>query len=550
MQDLLDFVANVRIPAWLWQGAVIVFVGLIIEETIRRVFRFRRYLKRQAQELRELLTDISCQVNKLSQRVDEVEQNIEERAETWTTEVDALDERIQVILDATKIEADLAFRGRILYTEKRYDEARDILSSAIDSGTAPASARYYRGLCHLKLGKGFLAEAAADFEQAIRQENNHPDWYLTLASTLLRLQKWNDAESYANEAIACGVSNRSAAWSVIGKARFRIGSYDDALDAYSQCPPTYPAAAEGMGEVLIRQAEQVTVGSKAEYWQRAIDHYTQAISAAPKNSNYSLYKAMAHLKRGKAEDWERAMQDFDLAEGKSRGRDTKVFERRGDAWFDKAVGASDEESRAAALVEATENYVKGLKVAPASYSPVFRVKLSGVYQKLGQVDFALEHAKRAVEGNPNHVRNHLVLVTCLLWAGRWKEAKEAAQACIECARRFGSHNAGTIWGSFFRALSTVLGLESNQECAIECQSFIKERRSYPKFDPSMWDWAVAKHKVDKALEGTPSQKECINLLSKLLDAKFESGADEDPEFLKNVNKLLALFGSQQSDGVG
>jgi len=528
-------------PAWLWQGILLILAGLLVQWGIRRGCRARDDLRRQARELHDELGQLSAEVAGMAARIGEAEEDLSQRADTWRDEIAGLEERVRVLLDASSIETDLTFRGRLLWSERRYADANDVLSRAIESGNPPAQAFYYRGLCRMKLGRDQWSGAVSDFQVAASAERAQPDWLLALGQALIRLGRWREARGAAQGALDRGATDRSAAWTLVGWAEEGLRQHELALEAFRQCASTYPAAAEGIGRVLTQMADKATTEpGRSMAWGDVFRHYTEAISAAPRSSSLRVQRAAAYVHHDAEGEWGRAMADFSEAERISRGRDTSVFRERGDAWFDKGAASADLELARACFTEAAADYMKGARMSPPTYAPVFRTRLSGVYQRLNQKELALEQARLSVEGNPAYVRNRMCYVQCLLWNVRWGDARSEAEDLFRLAATHSPHSPSGVWAAFFAVAASLSMLDEQHVTHALVSRFTAERRALPEFDPSLWDWARVDEAVSVALAPNRSLARAWDLLKRLLVTRWPDRC-EPAAFSEMERELLAAI---------
>jgi tetratricopeptide (TPR) repeat protein len=134
------------------------------------------------------------------------------------------------------------------------DEAMQAFQTAIDlSGGRYASAEF--GLGYLLYLEGKPGEAEGVIRRGLEVDGNSPDGYVILGMTLLRLDRPDEAEKSAREAIL-RKPNLALPYLVLADVHARRGEYLmqlRALDAYLKLEPTGPASER------VRQAREVVL---------------------------------------------------------------------------------------------------------------------------------------------------------------------------------------------------------------------------------------------------------------------------------------------------
>lgn len=483
---------------WLYLifGAVLSVV--IIPIILLLVWPWRR-VKRRMESMEKESTDLRNQLDKDRQESfswrEELQKSLEKSLET----IETIEKRVEIVAEKIGLKGDLLAWGRLMFSEGNLDEAITSFSELLDSEPSNNTARFYRGLCYLRKGRRYSKKAIEDLKIAVKADETNPDQHLALARAYLRAGNGKLSQEEATNALYWGVSDRLEAKVIIGSARLSKQDYDGAIDAFKECPLTHTPAATGWGQALINKARNSVDGEeKLRTYTEAIEVFDQAINLNPTPGDYYTFRAIAYAERNRPGDWDKAVENW--KEAKTRvPRDTKPWETMGDAIYQRAISLPAGTHRDEGLKEALNNYTEALKRTTAEpYKPVLRNKRSVVYQLLGEFEKAFSETKAGVQENPNYAQNFMALATAAISAFAWKEAINAASSGIAIVEEE-EGRAGTIWCLLFRIIGRCGDYQPLQNSLEDCKRLVDELENCQDFDPTRWEWPVAKERLEQAM---------------------------------------------------
>ncbi|HMB71341.1 MAG TPA: tetratricopeptide repeat protein, partial [bacterium] len=308
-----------------------------------------------------------------------------------------------------------------------------------------------RGRLGMAYAAANLPEAAAQcFDQARAMDPGEPRWWYHAALTRADTGDLPLAAALMDSVIA-RESDFAPAWWRRGEWLLAVGDLEGAESCFlraTELKPDHPGGWVGLARVRLQQgraadASEILEGILAQDSLRAFIPYVQQLLGTAYARLGRLDEAKVLLARGRSgrppwsDRWERELDEYRVSRAErvqasvkalksgrydqaleileplreSHPGDVRVLEQIGVAYFN--LGRLD---------EAEEAFQAWIALAPEE--PAALQAMSAVRGARGDVDRALELARRALELNPRQTRGHRRLAEVLLAAGRPEEALE------------------------------------------------------------------------------------------------------------------------------
>ena len=206
-----------------------------------------------------------------------------------------------------------------------------------------ATQHYARG-CALQNEKKYT-EAIDEYSKAIELNPNNADVYLNRGSVYHELQKYNEAIRDYTRVLELD-SNYAYAYNNRGNAYKNLGKYDDAIRDYTcavELKPNYAIAYGNLGHLYF----------KLEKYSEAIQSYNKAIELIPNFTELYYSRGVSYSYLGK---YDEAIRDFDKA--------IELNPNFWQAYYWKGVTYQNSER----YDEAIKNFQKSLSINP-NYQP-------------------------------------------------------------------------------------------------------------------------------------------------------------------------------------
>lgn len=422
---------------------------------------------------------------------------------TQLTQLQELGDRLKADITALREEfrsSDVLLHGKVLFYQQKYRDAASLFEEAVRTDRKNPHNRYWLGLALLRDRRPgdaleHLAVAADSLED--------PDVYQALGEAEFRLRMTEPAEQHLEKALTLGSRNREAILMLLAKVQV------------TSSPAKAKATLERLvnenpynGSAVIELAEiQISEGS----YDDAISVCDKAISLNSQNWGVYPLRAEARLMRNAPKDVDLARADLETARA-GNPRDYNIYRVGGQDLVKRALSTPDREAQERLLDEAAELYARGLERIPGGFKALLYSAQSFVYLALNNPEKVEDSARKAVEANPDHINNHLMLCAALMANRRWPAVKRAAQK--------GHGTAGRAGRSYLRTYDILAGIFSGERIADlrpDMRELAQELRAASSLVADRREWVYIRPATWETLCPGEAEKKLAGLLISLMD---------------------------------
>ncbi|HWS03773.1 MAG TPA: tetratricopeptide repeat protein [Gammaproteobacteria bacterium] len=342
----------------------------------------------------------------------------------------------------------LVLRAGVRYKLGDAQRAQQDLQAAVNA--YPKNIELHLALARLLLDKQDLAGATAQFKQVIKREPGHPDALYSLGLLAMEQQQYKQAETYFRMLVETGKRDHEA-WYYLARVQEQRGDLKQALLGYervgdgdywldAQARMASLTAKLGDMESARQQLQSLRLRdpnlalrlylvegeilSEAGQLREALALYNQVLAETPNNHDVLYARALIAER----------LNDLKLAEDDLRriiSEDPKNYHALNALGYTLA-DRTDRLQEALALIE------KAVALAPDE--PAIVDSLGWVYYRLGNLDAAAEHLKRAYELSRGDAE-----IAAHYGAVLWEQGKrKEARALWDKARRADPENRALL----------------------------------------------------------------------------------------------------------
>ena len=342
----------------------------------------------------------------------------------------------------------LVLRAGVHYKLGDAQRAQQDLQAAVNA--YPKNIELHLALARLLLDKQDLAGATAQFKQVIKREPGHPDALYSLGLLAMEQQQYKQAETYFRMLVETGKRDHEA-WYYLARVQEQRGDLKQALLGYervgdgdywldAQARMASLTAKLGDMESARQQLQSLRLRdpnlalrlylvegeilSEAGQLREALALYNQVLAETPNNHDVLYARALIAER----------LNDLKLAEDDLRriiSEDPKNYHALNALGYTLA-DRTDRLQEALALIE------KAVALAPDE--PAIVDSLGWVYYRLGNLDAAAEHLKRAYELSRGDAE-----IAAHYGAVLWEQGKrKEARALWDKARRADPENRALL----------------------------------------------------------------------------------------------------------
>jgi tetratricopeptide (TPR) repeat protein len=384
--------------------------------------------------------------------------------------------------------ADVALHGKMLFYERKYDEAAEVFKEVVRADAGPLN-HYWLGLSLLRSNDA--SSAIRHLNIAVEQIGD-AESYRARGEAYFRARNPQLAEGDLLRAIDLGIPNRA-------QTQYLLARVQRPLDSAKAKQTLQDLVARNpYDSVAIRELVSILLEEGSH--EDALEICENCLRVNP--NNWTVYPCRAEVlfARDGPGDEARATADLEIAKRRNK-KDRNIYRIGGQYWAKKASSDLDPVRREQAISKAVEYYEEGAKAPPKSTAIL--AALVGTYLMRGSFSEALEVAKRAVNTNPELLTNHLALCAALFANGRWLPLITAARDARECNS---AGRPGRILGLTLELLAGLYAGETLTEQHSKILELIEALRAMPDFRREWTDWPYIRDKRHKANLNTRERK--------------------------------------------
>lgn len=413
--------------------------------------------------------------------VQEQQRTMRHRYDAAVAHATQLSEDLQQVRQ-TMAQTELLLPGKLLFLQRRYDEAAKLLQESLANHAESLDVRWLLGEALFATKR--YADALPHLLAGLRDEDAHR--LTVVAQCEQALGRYAEAEAH----LLCLVAMRTEPNQ---DDLILLGAVQRELDP-QRAKETLAKALHLNPYNSVARYHLIDLEIHTEAYERAIALATEGLTRNPADVGCYVSRAEAYYRRGHRDDEGPLLQDLTIAQAKNR-KDYNIYRLRGALHQRRASRAIEPLETEQALHEALDAYEDGLVNVPAKFRAHLLAAQSRVLLQLKRFDEATAQAQRAVEHYPGHVSNHLALAFAQLASRQWRAAALAAEKGMQWAGW-----GGRVWltaiSLFGQALAGSESVTLRQKCAVLAADLTTDDRRFALSE----SWDVVREVLQKTAD--------------------------------------------------